>query len=121
MNLRKIGLGLIFVLSTNMFGYDCEVESNKIMDMYNAKKYKEISDTRLDDNFAWNCKTDYNMLIMLGTMHFHKTKDNFKAGSFFEQAMKANPKLTRAYLNLAAVKIKDKDFDDAVELCEKQL
>ena len=116
-----VSIFILLGLSLNLSAFDCVKASTEIKDMYNEGKYKEISKKRLDDKFAWECRDDYEMHIFLGNMHFYKTKNNMKAESFFKAAIQINPNQPVAYLDLAAVKIKYEEYDEAVELCEQML
>jgi len=114
-----VALGVLSSLQAKKF--DCDKASTEIYSLYNAGKYKEIKEKRLDGNFAWSCSDDYDTMIFIGNMYFHKLENYVAAGSYFEKAMDKHPEKALAYLDLAAVKIKFEEYDEAVELCEKVL
>jgi len=117
--LKTLLVGL--VIASNVYALDCNKAAGEIYDLIQAGKYKEIKEKRLDGNFAWSCSDDYDTMILIGNMYFHKLKNYVAAGSYFEKAMNKHPELSLAYLDLAAVKIKFEEYDEAVELCETVL
>ena len=119
--MKKLLMLIAGVTFASAAAFDCSKASTEIYDLYNAGKYKEIKEKRLDGNFAWSCADDYDTMILIGNMYFHKLKNYVAAGSYFEKAMKKHPEKALAYLDLAAVKIKFEEYDEAVELCDKML
>ena len=117
--LKLLITGLL--LASNAYAIDCDKAASEINSLYQQGKYKEIKEKRLDGNFAWSCSDDYDTMILIGNMYFHKLNNVVAAGSYFEKAMKKHPEYSLAYLDLAAVKIKFEEYDEAVELCETVL
>jgi len=114
-------LATSLILSVNVFAYDCEKAAGEIYDLNSQGKYKEMKESRIDSKFAWNCADDYDTMILIGNVYFHKLKNYVAAGSYFEKAIEKHPDYSLGYLDLAAVKIKFEEYDEAVDLCEKML
>jgi Tfp pilus assembly protein PilF len=99
--------------------YDCKNKAVEIQSLYDNGKYGEIQ--KIERKFSNSCKNDYNTHILIGTMHFHKTKNLVKAKNYFKKALKIDSSYTQAYLNLAAVEMQLGHYDEAIKLCDSQL
>ena len=108
-------------LSVTLSAFDCDKAAKEIYDLNSQGKYKEMKESKIDSKFAWNCADDYDTMILIGNVYFHKIKNYVAAGSYFEKAISKHPEYPLGYLDLAAVKIKFEEFDEAVELCDKML